>query len=99
MKKRWKSSGQPLKTVSISAAQPTSRSWRGTTLGAESGHGSCSPRVGDCQVMAFSDFDSRGYRIVDVRSGYGEWVTTYEQTVQDAMDIDLLRTLRHVSWA
>ena len=25
-----------------------------------------------------------------MRSGYGEWVTTYEQTVEDAMDIHLL---------
>lgn len=49
--------------------------------------------------MRFSDFDSRGYRMVDVRSGYGEWVATYEQTVQDAMDIDLLDALEHVSWS
>ena len=38
----------------------------------------------------FTDFDTRGYRTVDVRSGYGEWVATYEQTVEDAMDIELL---------
>jgi SAM-dependent methyltransferase len=49
--------------------------------------------------MRFSDFDSRGYRMVDVRSGYGEWVATYEQTVQDAMDIDLLEALERVSWS
>lgn len=35
----------------------------------------------------FSDFDARGYRTVDVRSGYAEWVLTYERTVEDAMDI------------
>ncbi|MEA2400072.1 MAG: hypothetical protein QOK00_475 [Thermoleophilaceae bacterium] len=46
----------------------------------------------------FADFDSRGYRTVDVRSGYGEWVTTYEQTVEDAMDIELLEALERVSW-
>lgn len=49
--------------------------------------------------MPFSDFDSRGYRMVDVRSGYGEWVATYEQTVKDAMDIELLAALRQVSWS
>jgi len=49
--------------------------------------------------MAFSDFDSRGYPVVDVRSGYGEWVETYEQSVQDAMDIELLGGLRQVPWA
>jgi SAM-dependent methyltransferase len=47
----------------------------------------------------FADFDSRGYRTVDVRSGYGEWATTYEQTVEDAMDIELLEQLEQVSWS
>ena len=47
----------------------------------------------------FADFDARGYRTVDVRSGYGEWVATYEQTVEDAMDIELLESLREVRWA
>ena len=46
----------------------------------------------------FEAFDTRGYRTVDVRSGYGEWVATYEQTVEDAMDIHLLETLREVRW-
>jgi SAM-dependent methyltransferase len=46
----------------------------------------------------FATFDSRGYRTVDVRSGYGEWVATYEDTVKDAMDIDLLEVLREVPW-
>lgn len=47
----------------------------------------------------FSPFDTRGYRTVDVRSGYGEWVDTYEQTVKDAMDIELLESLERVSWS
>jgi SAM-dependent methyltransferase len=47
----------------------------------------------------FADFDARGYRTVDVRSGYGEWVATYEQTVEDAMDIELLDSLEHVAWS
>jgi SAM-dependent methyltransferase len=46
----------------------------------------------------FEVFDVRGYRTVDVRTGYGEWVATYEQTVQDAMDVELLDELRAVSW-
>ena len=37
-----------------------------------------------------SAFDQRRYPIVDVREGYGEWVRTYEQTVQDEMDLRLL---------
>lgn len=47
----------------------------------------------------FAHFDTRGYRTVDVRSGYGEWVESYEQTVEDAMDIELLESLESVSWA
>jgi SAM-dependent methyltransferase len=47
----------------------------------------------------FKAFDTRGYRTVDVRTGYGEWVATYEDTVEDAMDIDLLDELRAVSWS
>ena len=46
----------------------------------------------------FARFDTRGYRTVDVRSGYGEWVATYEQTVEDAMDIELLDALESVRW-
>jgi SAM-dependent methyltransferase len=46
----------------------------------------------------FAPFDTRGYRTVDVRSGYGEWVATYEQTVEDAMDIELLEALESVRW-
>jgi len=34
-----------------------------------------------------------------VRSGYGEWVASYEQTVEDAMDIALLDQLTTPSWA
>jgi SAM-dependent methyltransferase len=50
-------------------------------------------------MAEFAPFDTRGYRTVDVRSGYGEWVDTYEQTVQDAMDIELLERLDSVDWA
>jgi SAM-dependent methyltransferase len=49
-------------------------------------------------VADFAPYDTRGYRTVDVRSGYGEWVATYEETVQDAMDIELLESLREVRW-
>ena len=46
----------------------------------------------------FSDFDNRGYRTVDVRTGYGEWVSTYEDTVEDAMDVALLDELERPAW-
>ena len=36
---------------------------------------------------------------MDVREGYGEWVRTYEQTVQDEMDLRLLERLQTVDWS
>jgi SAM-dependent methyltransferase len=48
--------------------------------------------------MQFTDFDTRGYRTVDVRSGYAGWVGSYEDTVADAMDIALLDELTQVQW-
>ena len=50
-------------------------------------------------MAEFAPFDTRGYRTVDVRSGYGEWVDSYEDTVQDAMDIELLERLENVDWS
>jgi SAM-dependent methyltransferase len=47
----------------------------------------------------FSDFDARGYPTVSVAAGYGEWVGTYERTVEDAMDVQLLEALTAVPWA
>jgi SAM-dependent methyltransferase len=49
-------------------------------------------------VTRFSAFDTRHYRTVDVRTGYGEWVGTYEQTVEDAMDLAVLDRLTSVRW-
>ena len=49
-------------------------------------------------MLRFSDFDARRYRTVDVRTGYGEWVATYERTVEDAMDIGLLDALATPPW-
>jgi SAM-dependent methyltransferase len=50
-------------------------------------------------MAEFSDFDRRGYRTVDARTGYGEWVATYERTVEDAMDIALLDLLSTPPWS
>src|SRR5699024_6102703 len=49
--------------------------------------------------MEFTDFDARGYRMVDVRSGYSEWVSTYETTVEDTMDLALLERLAWPEWS
>ena len=44
-------------------------------------------------------YDKRKYPIVGVREGYGEWVRTYEQTVQEEMDLRLLDRLQTVDWS
>jgi SAM-dependent methyltransferase len=49
--------------------------------------------------MDHSLYDKRKYPIVDVREGYGEWVRTYEQIVQDEMDLRLFERLQAVDWA
>jgi len=48
--------------------------------------------------VRFSRFARRGYRWVDVRTGNGQWVTTYGDTVEDAMDIALLERREEVPW-
>ena len=48
--------------------------------------------------MRFANFDARGYRMVDVRSGYADWVDSYEDTVADEMDLALLDELT-VDWS
>ncbi len=49
-------------------------------------------------MPSFEDLDQRGYRMVDARTGYGEWVSTYEDTVEDAMDLQLLERLSTPEW-
>jgi ubiquinone/menaquinone biosynthesis C-methylase UbiE len=44
-------------------------------------------------------YDKRKYPIVDVQEGYGEWVRTYEDIVQDEMDLRLLERLTKVDWS
>ena len=49
--------------------------------------------------MDHSIYDKRNYPIVDVREGYGEWVRTYEQVVQDEMDLRLFDRVQSVDWS
>jgi SAM-dependent methyltransferase len=44
-------------------------------------------------------FDKRRYPVVEVAEGYRAWVRTYEQTVQDEMDLRLLDRLQTVDWS
>lgn len=49
--------------------------------------------------MEHTIYDKRNYPIVDVQQGYGEWVKTYEQIVEDEMDVALLNRLESVDWS
>ncbi|MBR8744027.1 class I SAM-dependent methyltransferase [Nocardiopsis sp. MG754419] len=46
----------------------------------------------------FSTFDTRRYRTVDVATGYDGWSATYEASVLDAMDLDVLAGLTTPDW-
>lgn len=48
--------------------------------------------------MDFSHFDTRRYPTVSAQAGYSAWASTYEDVVQDAMDIRLLNRLQAVAW-
>ena len=47
----------------------------------------------------FARFDQRHYRTVSVREGYRDWLPTYENTVEDTMDLALLDRIVSVPWA
>jgi SAM-dependent methyltransferase len=48
--------------------------------------------------MDFSHFDTRNYPTVSVQQGYSEWAATYEDIVQDAMDLRLIERITSVAW-
>jgi SAM-dependent methyltransferase len=49
--------------------------------------------------MDFSPFDRRRYPTLSVRDGYREWAKTYEDVVQDEMDLRLLAQIETIDWA
>jgi predicted TPR repeat methyltransferase len=48
--------------------------------------------------MDFALFDRRRYPTLPVRDGYREWAETYEEVVQDEMDLRLLARIETVDW-
>ena len=50
-------------------------------------------------MLDFPQFDRRHYPTVPVCEGYREWVTSYERTVEDEMDLVLLAGLEQIPWA
>jgi SAM-dependent methyltransferase len=49
-------------------------------------------------VTDFTPFDRRHYETLDVRSGYTAWAPTYDDTVDDVMDVDLLNRIHSIRW-
>jgi SAM-dependent methyltransferase len=49
--------------------------------------------------MEFAPFDRRRYPTLPVCEGYREWAKTYEDVVEDEMDIRLLARIESVDWA
>lgn len=48
--------------------------------------------------MDSSPFDKRGYPVVSVQTGYGEWAGNYEATVAAGLDRPLLDAIKCISW-
>jgi len=46
----------------------------------------------------FARFDRRHYETVSAREGYDAWAPTYEETVEDIMDLALLERIGSVGW-
>lgn len=47
----------------------------------------------------FSLYDKRHYSTVDVLTGYKKWSSTYDETVDNQLDISLLTNLKTVTWS
>lgn len=46
----------------------------------------------------FATFDRRRYQTVSAREGYRAWQVTYDDSVQDIMDLGILERIESVSW-
>ncbi len=46
----------------------------------------------------FAQFDRRHYPTVSVRDGYRDWLPSYEDTVEDVMDLALLDRITSIRW-
>lgn len=73
-------------TADMTSSPPSSSSWP------------ASPSASSHSAAFRAHFDSRGYPVVDVRTGYAGWVDSYEDTVEDLMDVDVLASLAVPRW-
>src|SRR6516164_533799 len=50
-------------------------------------------------TASFAHYDTRGYRTLDVVAGYAAWAPFYDTTMDDRLDLPLLRSLVSVDWS
>lgn len=50
-------------------------------------------------MLEFSQFDRRNYPTLPAREGYRAWLSSYETTVEDEMDLALLAALESITWS
>ena len=50
-------------------------------------------------TASFAHYDTRGYRTLDVVAGYAVWAPFYDTTMDDRLDLPLLRSLVSVDWS
>ena len=50
-------------------------------------------------TASFARYDARGYRTLDVVAGYAAWAPSYDTTMDDRLDLPLLRSLVSVDWS
>jgi len=48
--------------------------------------------------MEYRSFEILKYPTISVKNGYGEWAQSYEDSVEDVMDIRLLERVKSVDW-
>src|SRR5271166_1738201 len=56
------------------------------------------PDQGGRMTEQFEHYDSRFYRTLDVAAGYAFWAPFYDATMDDRLDLPLLRSLSSVDW-
>jgi SAM-dependent methyltransferase len=49
-------------------------------------------------AQRFAQYNSRGYRTLDVAAGYSAWAPSYDATMDDHLDLPLLGCLASVDW-
>lgn len=50
-------------------------------------------------AQRFAQYDSRGYRTLDMAAGYSAWAPSYDATMDDHLDLPLLGSTASVDWS